>query len=48
MAQPRLLLLDEPAAGLNDTETAELATLLRAIRTWPGSLCWWWNTTCPW
>ena len=32
MAQPRVLLLDEPAAGLNDTETAELAALLRAIR----------------
>jgi branched-chain amino acid transport system ATP-binding protein len=32
MAAPRLLLLDEPAAGLNDTETAELAVLLRAIR----------------
>jgi branched-chain amino acid transport system ATP-binding protein len=32
MARPRLLLLDEPAAGLNDTETAELAALLRAVR----------------
>ena len=32
MARPRILLLDEPAAGLNDSETAELATFLRAIR----------------
>jgi len=32
MAKPRLLLLDEPAAGLNDGETAELALLLRAVR----------------
>lgn len=32
MAGPRLLLLDEPAAGLNDSETAELAALLQDIR----------------
>ncbi|NLS06945.1 ABC transporter ATP-binding protein [Rhizobium sp. P32RR-XVIII] len=32
MSQPKLLCLDEPAAGLNDTETEELAVLLRAIR----------------
>jgi branched-chain amino acid transport system ATP-binding protein len=32
MAGPKLLLLDEPAAGLNDRESAELAALLRAIR----------------
>jgi branched-chain amino acid transport system ATP-binding protein len=33
VAQPKLLCLDEPAAGLNDTETRELANLLRAVRT---------------
>ncbi len=29
--QPRLLILDEPAAGLNDTETAELARFVRQL-----------------
>jgi branched-chain amino acid transport system ATP-binding protein len=33
MAQPKFLCLDEPAAGLNDTETGALANLLRAIRS---------------
>jgi branched-chain amino acid transport system ATP-binding protein len=32
MARPRVMLLDEPAAGLNDAETADLAALLRAVR----------------
>jgi branched-chain amino acid transport system ATP-binding protein len=30
--QPRLLCLDEPAAGLNPRETADLSQLLRGIR----------------
>ncbi len=30
--QPRLLLLDEPAAGLNDAESASLGELIRSIR----------------
>jgi branched-chain amino acid transport system ATP-binding protein len=29
---PKLLLMDEPAAGLNDTETAEMRGLIRRIR----------------
>ena len=31
-AQPRFLLLDEPTAGLNSSESAEMASLLRAVR----------------
>jgi branched-chain amino acid transport system ATP-binding protein len=30
--QPAILLLDEPAAGLNDTETMELSSLIKKIR----------------
>jgi branched-chain amino acid transport system ATP-binding protein len=30
-AQPKLLLMDEPAAGLNDTETVEMRELIRRI-----------------
>lgn len=32
MCNPQLIILDEPAAGLNDTETADLAKLIRRIR----------------
>jgi branched-chain amino acid transport system ATP-binding protein len=30
--EPRILLLDEPAAGLNAVETAEIASTIRALR----------------
>ena len=35
-ADPRLLLLDEPSSGLNDTETDELGELLRRLATEEG------------
>jgi branched-chain amino acid transport system ATP-binding protein len=35
MSRPRLLMLDEPAAGLNPRETAELSNFLRSV-AWDG------------
>jgi branched-chain amino acid transport system ATP-binding protein len=32
MCEPRLIILDEPAAGLNDAETDDLAAVIRSIR----------------
>lgn len=32
MVNPKLIILDEPAAGLNDTETVQLANTIRKIR----------------
>lgn len=32
MCRPKLIILDEPAAGLNDSETAELAQTIRRVR----------------
>jgi len=32
MSNPRMIILDEPAAGLNDAETEELAEVIRTIR----------------
>jgi branched-chain amino acid transport system ATP-binding protein len=32
MARPGVVLFDEPAAGMNDAETAELGMILRAVR----------------
>ena len=36
--QPRLILLDEPAAGLPDAETARLTSVIRAIPQHTGAL----------
>ena len=32
MSNPKLIILDEPAAGLNDTETLDLSKLIKCIR----------------
>jgi len=33
MSKPRMIILDEPAAGLNDTETEELIGVIRKVRS---------------
>lgn len=40
-AGPRLLLLDEPLAGLNETETREMITVIRKIREATGTSILW-------
>jgi len=40
-AGPRLLLLDEPLAGLNDTETHEMIAVIRKIRETTGNAILW-------
>lgn len=40
-ATPRLLLLDEPLAGLNDTETQEMIAVIRKIKQVTGSSIIW-------
>lgn len=40
-ASPRLLLLDEPLAGLNETETQEMITVIRKIREVTGTAILW-------
>jgi branched-chain amino acid transport system ATP-binding protein len=38
VGQPRVILLDEPAAGFSDDETAQLSQLIRRIPDRPGAL----------
>ena len=46
--KPRLVLLDEPAAGLPDEETQHLAAVIRSIPGYTGRSRSWSTTTCRW
>lgn len=46
--QPKLILLDEPAAGMNDSETAALTELIHNIRENLAPPLSSLNTTCTW
>ena len=45
--EPKLLLLDEPAAGCNPVETEEIDAVIRQIAA-PASRSCWSSTTCAW
>ena len=47
-AEPRLLLLDEPAAGCNARETAEIDALIQSIAAERHRRWCWSSTTCAW
>ena len=47
VAEPELLLLDEPASGLSDDEMDELGELIRGARR-RGCRCCWSSTTWTW
>ena len=46
-SEPKLLLLDEPAAGCNPVETAEIEAIIRGSRG-TASRCCWSSMTCGW
>ena len=46
-SEPRLLLLDEPAAGMNPSEREDLVARI-ARSAMPASPCSWWSTTSTW
>ena len=48
LAHPRLLLLDEPTAGIAHREAEAFVPLLPRLATWPTPPSSWSSTTCPW
>ena len=44
---PKVLLLDEPFAGMNHDETMQMVNLVKKVRDDGASRCCWSSTTCP-